>query len=195
MMSVCIVEDVAAVAASLEAILKSREYGCQVFGSGEAFLNGCVTADCVLMDVRLPGLDGLSTLEEWRKSNAVTPAIVMTGHGDVRMAVNAFHSGAQDFIEKPFDPDELLARMNSVIEQQSEALMCSQAVQRLTPREQEVMKEVVAGHPNKVIAYNLGISPKTVELHRARVMEKTEAHNLSHLVRIALKANLEFDPA
>ncbi len=189
-----IVEDDDAVAASLVAILKSWDFDSQVFQSGEDFLTGYFQADCVLLDVRLPGRDGLSTLKEWRKSNSTTPAIVMTGHGDVRMAVKAFHAGAQDFVEKPFDADELVKRMTAAIDQSSEAAHCQKALARLTPREQEVLKEVVAGRPNKIIAYNLGISQKTVELHRARVMEKTEAQSLSHLVRIAMKANVDFEP-
>ncbi len=195
MTTVCIVEDDSAVAASLQAILHSHDISSEVYGSGEDFLSESVTADCVLMDVRLPGRDGLSTLEAWRQSNTVTPAIVMTGHGDVRMAVKAFHAGAQDFVEKPFDAEELIKRMKIAIDQSAEALRCREVLQRLTPRECEVLKQVVAGHPNKIIAYNLGISQKTVELHRARVMEKTGAQSLSHLVRMAMKAHLSVEEA
>lgn len=194
MTTVCIVEDDAAVAASLQAMLHSHDFESQVYGTGEDFLAGCVGADCVLMDVRLPGRDGLSTLEAWRQTNTITPAIVMTGHGDVRMAVKAFHAGAQDFVEKPFDADELVARMEVAIDQCAEALRCRKVLDRLTPRESDVLQQVIAGHPNKVIAYKLGISQKTVELHRARVMEKTEAQSLSHLVRIAMKADVAVEP-
>lgn len=190
MTEVCIVEDDHAVAASLQAILHSHDISSRVYETGEAFLSECITADCVLMDVRLPGRDGLSTLETWRQSNSVTPAIVMTGHGDVRMAVKAFHAGAQDFVEKPFDAEELIERMKLAIDQSAEALRCRDLLERLTPREFDVLKQVVAGHPNKIIAYNLGISQKTVELHRARVMEKTGAQSLSHLVRLAMKAQI-----
>lgn len=193
MTTVCIVEDDEAVAASLQAMLQSHDFESHVYGNGEDFLAGCSDADCVLMDVRLPGRDGLSILEAWRESNTVTPAIVMTGHGDVRMAVKAFHAGAQDFVEKPFDANELIERMETAIGQHAEALNCRKLVERLTPREEEVLKQVIAGHPNKVIAYNLGISQKTVELHRGRVMEKTEAQSLSHLVRIAMKADINLD--
>ena len=195
MTQVCIVEDDRAVAASLQAVLQSYDYECQVYETGEDFLAGCVAADCVLMDVRLPGRDGLSTLVAWREKDPVTPAIMMTGHGDVRMAVKAFHAGAQDFVEKPFDASELVARMEVAIERSAEAQHCQELIARLTPRECDVLKQVVAGHANKVIAFNLGISPKTVELHRARVMEKAEAQSLSQLVRIALKAGIAFDPA
>ena len=193
MTSVCIVEDDPAVAASLEAMLASWNFETQVFRTGEEFLEGRHHADCVLLDVRLPGADGLTILERWRKTDATTPVVIMTGHGDVSMAVQALQAGAQDFVEKPFDAEELVSRMKSAISQNSEAGKCERAIARLTPRELDVLKQVVAGHPNKVIAYHLGISQKTVELHRARVMDKTGAQSLSHLVRIALKANLEFD--
>lgn len=192
---VCIVEDDPAVAASLEAVLRSWAFDTQTFASGEAFLQAEPAADCILLDVRLPGRDGIAVLTDWRKHDAVTPAIVITGHGDIRMAVKAFHAGAQDFVEKPFDAEDLVERINVAIRDNAETNRCQRLLDRMTPREMEVLREVVAGHPNKVIAYHLGISQKTVELHRARVMDKAEAGSVSQLVRIALTAKLQIEPA
>ncbi|MCG6884330.1 MAG: response regulator [Silicimonas sp.] len=190
---VCIVEDDGAVAASLEAVLHGWAFKTRTFSSGEAFLEAKPNADCILLDVRLPGKNGLAVLEDWRKINPATPVIVITGHGDIRTAVKAFHAGAQDFIEKPFNADDLVERINAAIRHNAETTRCQKILDRMTPRELEVMKEVVAGYPNKIIAYHLGISQKTVELHRARVMEKAEAQSASHLVRIAMTAKLDFD--
>lgn len=193
MNTVHIIEDDQAVADSLQAVLGSWNFDTTVYPDGDAFFSRDKEANCILLDVRLPGEDGLTVLKRLRQTDATTPVIVMTGHGDVRMAVKAMHFGAQDFIEKPFDTEELVTRMNVVIEEGAQAAKCREAISRLTPREADVLKEILAGNPNKVIAYHLDISPKTVELHRARVMEKTEAQSLSQLVRIAVKAGLDID--
>lgn len=196
-----LVEDDEPVRTSLCAVLESWGFSVEVFGSGEDFLAAkpSAPAQCILLDVRLPGLDGLSVLAKLRADQIATPVIVLTGHGDVAMAVKALQDGAQDFVEKPFDDEDLVRRITAAIEAplplKDDPRVFADILSRLTPRESEVMQEVVAGHANKVIAHNLGLSPKTVEIHRARVMEKTGAKSLSHLVRIALKAGIDPDAA
>lgn len=194
MRTVAVVEDDEAVAASLDALLSSWGFRCLGFGSGEAFLAARPRAECVLLDVRLPGMDGLDVLEAFRAADGVTPVVVMTGHGDVDLAVQAMRGGAQDFVEKPFDGDDLVARIDRAIDRVGPETECRARLGRLTPRETDVLREIVAGRANKVIAYNLGISPKTVELHRARVMDKTGARSLPELTRIALLGGLSVAP-
>ena len=195
MSRVHLVEDDAAVATSLEALLSACGYACRHFDSGEAFLAAIDDPpDCVLLDIRLPGRDGLAVLEEFRTIDALTPVIVMTGHGDVTTAVSAMRIGAQDFVEKPFDGYDLVARITAAIRRAGPDLDCRERVGRLTPRETQVLEQIVAGHPNKVAAYNLGISPKTVELHRSRIMDKTGARSVPHLVRIALRGGVDIAP-
>lgn len=194
-----LVEDDEPVRTSLCAVLESWGFAVEAFATGEAFLaaRSSAPARCILLDVRLPGTDGLSVLAELRAQKIETPVIILTGHGDVAMAVKALQEGAQDFMEKPFDDEDLVQRITSAIENgptlESEPKIYSDILSRLTPRESDVMREVVAGNANKVAAHNLGLSPKTVEIHRARVMEKTGAKSLSHLVRIALKAGIDPD--
>lgn len=194
MTRVFLVEDDAAVAASLDALLSGWGFQCVHFATGEAFLawDG-EPPSCILLDVRLPGLDGLGVLKAYRRSNARAPVIIMTGHGDVSMAVDALQHGAQDFIEKPFHGDDLVTRIKGAIEKAEPDMLCREKLDRLTPRETDVLRGVVAGHQNKVIAHNLGISSKTVELHRARVMAKTGSRSVSHLIQTALRGGLEMD--
>ncbi|MDU8943747.1 response regulator transcription factor [Ovoidimarina sediminis] len=194
MSSIDIVEDDTAVAQSLVALLSGWGFDCRHFETGVAFLEAEQEPPaCVVLDVRLPGMDGLTVLDTFRKKDAQTPVIVMTGHGDVAMAVEAMQKGAQDFIEKPFDGDDLAGRIQAAIDRAMPDLECRRKIEALTPRETDVLREIVAGHPNKIIAYNLGISQKTVELHRARVMDKTDAGSVQHLVRIALRGGIGAD--
>lgn len=189
-----IIEDDGAVRESLSALLESWGFQTESFETGDAFLAASRRPDaaCILLDVKLPGLDGLAVLDALRRTGVATPVIVLTGHGDVPMAVRALGIGAQDFVEKPFDDADLVPRIEAA--SRARPAPHEPAVQRLarlTPRETQVMREVVAGHANKVIAHRLGLSPKTVEIHRARVMEKTEAKSLSQLVRLAMKAGID----
>ncbi|MEX2519716.1 MAG: response regulator [Paracoccaceae bacterium] len=190
-----VVEDDEAVGASLVALLESYGRRVTLHHSGEAFLGAASTpASCVILDMRLPGMDGFAVLSALRARGDATPVIVVTGHGDVAMAVKALRGGAQDFIEKPYDDADLLRRIETVeVERapQDESARHLERFNRLTPRETDVMHEIVAGYSNKIAAHRLGLSPKTVEIHRARVMEKTGAQNLSQLVRMALKAGLD----
>lgn len=193
--TVQIVEDDEPVAASLMALLESWGHRAEVFGDGEAILETPDTgpADCILMDLRLPGRDGLETLLALRANGVRTPVIMMTGHGDVAMATRAMQAGAHHFLEKPIDERTLISCMETAIGAHTEASDSIARLARLTPREYEVMREVAAGHANKVIAHRLGLSPKTVEIHRSRVMTKTGAESLSHLVRLVLKAGIDPD--
>ena len=186
-------------AKSIEALLASEGLAVETFGTAAEFLerfrpDGCT---CVLLDVRMPGIDGLTLLERLAERWPDVAAVVMTGYGDLPMAVRAIRAGAADFVEKPFEPERLLDSIRLAL---SKAKRRSAPVEpelaasfaALTPRETDVMKQMVIGKPNKLIADALDVSPRTVEIHRARVMQKTGANSLSHLVRMALRAG--FDP-
>lgn len=192
-MKVFIVEDDAAVAASLEALLAGWGFECTLFDRGETFLaSDAEAASCILLDIRLPGMDGLSVLDAYRATNSQTPVIVMTGHGDVAIAVDALQRGAQDFVEKPFDGTLLAGKIREAVARAEPDVTCRRKLDRLTPRETDVLTGVVAGQQNKIIAHNLGISQKTVELHRARVMEKTGSRSVSELIQIAIRGGLPY---
>lgn len=148
---------------------------------------------CVLLDIRMPGMSGLELLERLRKNGARIPVIMITGHGDVPMAVRALKAGAADFIEKPYNDQVLLDCIQRAIERDArrrqQSLLASETAERwdaLTPREREVMALVVDGRSNKEISQRLAISVKTVEVHRAHLMQKMQAESVSHLVRMAL---------
>lgn len=197
-----VVDDDNAVRDSLSALLRSAGFAVAIFCSGEDFLEDFEPErrGCILIDVRMPGIDGLELLQELRSMRANLPVVLITGHGDVAMAVKAMQGGAVDFIEKPFADDRILqsvrrARDLAMAEERDERPNdeMAQRFARLTPREHEVLKKLIIGSQNKVIAAELGISPRTVEIHRARVMEKMHADSLSHLVRMAISAGIEFE--
>ncbi len=193
-MHIFVVEDDAAVAASLDALLSGSGFRCSMFANGRDFLSWeGETPDCVLLDVKLPGMDGIEVLQEYRRRYSKTPVVIMTGHGDVSMAVEALHLGANDFIEKPFQAADLISRIQDTVKKAWNDIECQKKLAALTMREADVLRGVVAGHRNKIIAHNLGISQKTVELHRARVMDKTGSDSVSQLVRTALRGGLEMD--
>jgi two-component system response regulator FixJ len=194
-----VVDDDLAVRQSLSFLLASEGLPVRLHESALAFLDA-VTAPsgCILTDVRMPGMDGIEFLRRLRERGFAVPVIVMTGHADVPMAVEAMRQGAVDFIEKPFDDDMLLASVHSALElqeQQTELdgqLTDAQArLEGLSERERQVLKGLVAGKANKVIAYDLGISPRTVEIYRANVMTKMQAGSLSELVRLALLTGID----
>jgi two-component system response regulator FixJ len=194
-----VVDDDAAVGDSIEALLSSVGYEAEVFVSARQFLEGFDPsgAACILLDVRMPGMDGLTLLERMGADRRGVPVIMVTGHGDVPLAVRAMQAGAADFVEKPFEEARLLQSIEKAISNAASAPAATDdnltaRFARLTPRETDVMRQMVIGHPNKIIAYNLGLSPRTVEIHRGRVMQKTEAESLPHLVRLAIKAG--YDP-
>jgi two-component system response regulator FixJ len=197
--TVFIVDDDDAVRDSLGALLESAGLTAESFASGTRFLDalGPDRIGCVLLDVQMPDLGGLEIQERLAASQSGLRVIIITGHGDVPLAVRAMKAGAVDFIEKPFDDGVLLdcvqrALAESQRGQAGEAAAAGlEGLGQLTPRERDVLHQLIVGNPNKVIAYELGISPRTVEVHRARVMEKMQAKSLSHLVRMALAAGVD----
>lgn len=201
--NIYILDDDEAVRESLAALLEIHGYNTRSFSTATAFLEilPAPEADCLLLDVRLPDMDGLEVLKKLSVQTPSLPVIMITGHGDVPMAVEALHAGASDFIEKPFDDHKLVDAMKKAIAAKlanvAGTIIADPGIRvvfdRLTPREFDVLHQMVIGHPNKIIAHNLGLSPRTVEIHRSRVLEKTEAQSLSHLVRMAVKAGLDPD--
>lgn len=197
---VFIVDDDDAVRDSLELLLETMGYSTESFASGALFLDACEDAwrGCVLLDVRMPKMDGLQVLERLHREFPMLRVVMITGHGDITMAVKAMKAGAVDFVEKPFDEESLLESVENALsdldhatQQQEMHLAAQENLERLTPREREVLDQLVIGHPNKVIAHELDCSPRTVEIHRARVMEKMAARSLPHLVRLALAAGID----
>jgi two-component system response regulator FixJ len=194
---VVVIDDDEAVLDSLEALLAAEGLSASTFNSARAFLEDREVGlpACLVTDVRMPDMDGLELLATLKRRGPLPPVIVITGHGDVPMAVRAMKLGARDFIEKPFDPDVLVAGIRDALmappEQRSGDAQISRRVGALTPREREVLEQLVIGRPNKAIARTLGISPRTVEIHRARVMEKMQADSLAQLVRMAFVAGLD----
>lgn len=192
---VYVVDDDAGVRHAVGALLESVGQPCEVFATPTEFLER-YTVDrpgCLVSDIRMPGMDGLELQRQLAKQGDSPPIVFITGHGDIPMAVQAMQMGAVSFIQKPFRDQELLDCIKLALsrdhEARSQAAAARDAVSRfsrLTGREHEVMRLVVAGKPNKVIAYELGLSQRTVEIHRARVMEKSGAQSLAELVRLHL---------
>ena len=199
---VFIVDDDAAVRDSLDALLLALGYETECFDSGVTFLDAClrVGGGCVLLDIRIPDMNGMEVQAQLHDRRPELPVIMITGHGDVSMAVRAMKAGAVDFIEKPIREEALMESIESAMalaqrteHQQALGDAARGNLEKLTPREREVLELLVVGRPNKVIAQALDCSPRTVEIHRARIMEKMEARSLPHLVRIALAAGIEPD--
>jgi len=187
-----VVDDDEAVRLSTEMLIRSMGLHVESFESAAEFLEDFDPAQpgCVILDIRMPGMSGLELQEHLNEIGATIPVIFVTGHGDVPMAVKAMKAGAVDFIQKPFRDQELIDRVHAALDHDSERRHKSErkrAVQEhvdlLTSRELEVMELVVEGHANKEIAFDLGLSPRTVEIHRARVMSKMDAGSLPDLVR------------
>lgn len=189
-------DDDADVRDSLRLLLESSDFHVETFDSANAFLlHPHAPHSCVVTDVRMPGMDGLALQEELGRRNNLLPVIIMTGHGDVPLAVRAMRAGAIDFLEKPFEHEALVASIKRALEMRSRSLnrhatarAAEDLLGQLTERERQVFELLVAGKPNKVVAFELDISPRTVEIHRARVMEKSGARSLAELVRLALAA-------
>ncbi len=183
---------------SLAFLLSTADVEVRAYESAVAFLKVLpqVTAGCVITDVRMPEIDGMELLRRLNQSGASLPVIVMTGHGDVPLAVEAMKLGAVDFLEKPFDDDALLSSVRMALsrnrddsEQDLRKAEVKERLASLSQREQQVLDGLIAGHPNKTIAFDLGISARTVEVYRANVMTKMQARSLSELVRMALLAD------
>lgn len=191
--TVFIVDDDAAVRDALTLLIESVGLECRAFESAGAFLDGHSEDDrgCLLLDVRMPGMSGLELQDRMVQQGVVLPTIFISGHADVSMAVHAMRAGAFDFLEKPFNDQALIDRVNAALEHDSEIRSLQGArqdiVQReatLTPREREIMALVTGGNMNKTIAADLGLSERTVEIHRSHVMEKMQAGSLAELVRM-----------
>jgi two-component system response regulator FixJ len=196
---ILIVDDDADVRDSLRALLESAGYKVQDFGSAKDVLAepNLAAKGCLIADIRMPDMDGLALQEELVSRRIGIPVIVVTGHGDVPLAVRAMKAGAVDFLEKPFDDELLLESIKRALAlsggSRSQASLTQAAetrIAQLTPRERQVLEHLVVGRANKVIAYELDISPRTVEIHRAHLMEKMQARSLSDLVRMALAAGV-----
>jgi two-component system response regulator FixJ len=194
--TVYIVDDDRNVRDSLRLLLEASDLNVATFDSATAFLTGPHVANaCLVTDACMPGMDGLALQAELARREDQVPVIIMTGRGDVPLAVRAMRAGAIDFLEKPFDVEALIASVRQALEQRSIALGRQSAAQaardqlaHLTERETQVLELLVLGKPNKIIAFELNISPRTVEIHRARVMDKMQAKSLADLVRISLAA-------
>jgi two-component system response regulator FixJ len=197
--NVYIVDDDFAMRDSVELLLNAHGYETRAFRSGPEFLQMAqfMPHGCLLIDLRMPEMDGLELQEQLKLRKISFPLIVMTGHADVTTAVRAMRDGAADFVEKPFLDHTILASIENALRCQPATFrseegrqVISQRINMLSPREQEVMAKLVEGHSNKVTANSLGLSPRTVEIHRARVMEKMQARSLSELVRFAITAGV-----
>jgi two-component system, LuxR family, response regulator FixJ len=196
---VYIVDDDEAVRDSLSVLLESKAYAVRSFVSAPKFLAAApsLPAGCLIVDIRMPEMDGLELQQRLVERGLDFPLIVITGHGEVPLAVRAMKAGAVDFIEKPFaweaildSLDMALARLAAPNAQDPAAVAAATRLALLSPREREVLEGLLAGLPNKTIAYDLAISPRTVEIHRARVMDKMGARSLSELIRLALAAGV-----
>ena len=188
-----------AVRRSLERLLDAAGFHVVSYQSPAAFLNAAsgLSAGCVLLDIRMPGVDGLEVQARLNRLRVNLPVIVMTGHGDVPSAVRAMKAGAVDFLEKPFDDETLLnaiggafAKASQLIGGDREAVRAAQRIATLSPREREVLDALLAGRPNKVIAFDLNISVRTVEVHRARMMERLGTKQFADAIRLAVMAKL-----
>ncbi|MGE0225187.1 MAG: response regulator FixJ [Acetobacteraceae bacterium] len=194
-----VVDDDPAVRDSLEFLLQTAGLPARTYASATEFLHAAkdLTTGCVLTDVRMPDIDGLTLQKRLAELGSHLPVIVMTGQGDVPIAVQALKTGAVDFLQKPVDDEHLLTVLHEALRASEEARQITAVraeiavrLQTLTPRERDVLERLVEGQPNKVIAQDLGTSPRTVEVQRARVMEKMAAKSLPDLVRMAMEAGI-----
>lgn len=192
-----VIDDDEAVRASLAFVLDSADHIARTYASARHFLEACdaSTGGCVVTDVRMPEMNGLELIREIRARGLALPVIVMTGHGDVPLAVEAMRAGVLEFLEKPFDDEVFLAAVATaldaslrVAQEDGERIRFHALIETLSPRETEVLRGLIAGGSNKIIGRDLGISPRTVEVYRAHIMSKTGASGLSDLVRMAILA-------
>ncbi len=196
-----VVDDDAAVRNSLERLLGSMGFATVIYATPDAFLLAAphLSGGCVLLDVKMPGISGLEVQARLRTIGFVPPIIVITGQGDIQTAVLAMKAGAFDFLEKPYEDEVLLVAIEAALaaspdDHIHQAVDSAQRIARLSPREREVLDALVAGAPNKVIAFDLGLSVRTVEVHRARMMERLGTRQLAEAIRLAVLATLAPPP-
>jgi two-component system, LuxR family, response regulator FixJ len=196
---VYVIDDDEAMRDSLNFLLDSAGLEVTLFEAAQQFLDALPGLEfgCVVSDVRMPGIDGIELLKRMKARQSKLPILIMTGHGDVPLAVEAMKLGAVDFLEKPFEDDRLTAMIETAIRQAEPAAKDEAVTQdiaarvaTLSPRERQVMDGLIAGHSNKLIARDYDISPRTIEVYRANVMTKMQAGSLSELVRLAMRAGL-----
>jgi two-component system, LuxR family, response regulator FixJ len=196
---VYVIDDDDAMRDSLDYLLGAADFHVTLFESAQQFLNALPTIDfgCVVSDVRMPGIDGIALLKHLKACGSLFPVVIMTGHGDVPLAVEAMKLGALDFLEKPFEDNRLIEMIEAAL-RQAEPIAKSEAVvseiqsriASLSPRERQVMDGLIAGLSNKLIAREYDISPRTIEVYRANVMTKMQAASLSELVRLAMRGGV-----
>jgi two-component system, LuxR family, response regulator FixJ len=193
-----VIDDDDAVRSSLEFLLQTAKINVRTYDSAKTFLADYKPSErgCIVTDVRMPEISGVELLRRLKEMSIDLPVIVITGHGDVSLAVEAMKAGAVDFLEKPFEDDRFLAAIDGALERNreegartAERIQIREKLALLSQREREVLDGLVAGAPNKTIAFDLGISARTVEVYRANVMTKMEAKSLSELVRMAIIAS------
>ena len=196
--TIVVIDDNDGVRRSLRALLESSNFAVADYASAMAYLADSRCGDCLIVDVRMPQMSGLELQEELVRRGSTVPVIVVTGHADVPVAVHAMKAGAFDLIEKPFDDDVLLDSIRQALtagrltrDNAAEAKIADEKIGLLTDREHEVLEHLVLGQSNKIVAHELGISPRTVEIHRARIQEKMKAGGLSELVRIVRAAGID----
>lgn len=196
--NVYVIDDDEAMRESLEFLLGSANFQVTVFESAQQFLDtlSAIEFGCVLSDVRMPVIDGIELLKRLKATRVDLPVVIMTGHGEVPLAVEAMKLGAVDFLEKPFEDDRLIGMIDAALTQaeagarsEAVALDIASRVASLSPRERQVMDGLIAGLSNKLIAKQYDISPRTIEVYRANVMTKMQAGSLSELVRLAMRAD------
>jgi len=196
-----VVDDHAAIRRSLALLLEAAGHSVVLHESGDAMLEaaeaGSLAPGCIILDVRMPGRDGLAVMELLARQNSPLPVIIVTGHGDVPLAVRAMRAGARDFIEKPYSEDRILGAVEEAlaagrvaVDEQARTAEAGARIASLTPREGEVLEALVAGQSNKGAAARLGISPRTVEVHRANLMEKLGVRSLPEAVRMYMAAGV-----
>lgn len=197
--NVYVIDDDIAMRDSLDFLLGSANFHVTLFESAHLFLDvvSNIGFGCVVTDVRMPGIDGIELLKRLKASRSALPVVIMTGHGDVPLAVEAMKLGAVDFLEKPFEDDRLIGMIDAALRQaeasaQNDAttLDIAARVGSLSPRERQVMDGLIAGLSNKLIAREYDISPRTIEVYRANVMTKMQAGSLSELIRLAMRAGV-----
>jgi two-component system response regulator FixJ len=196
---VYVIDDDEAMRDSLDFLLGAANFHVTLFESAHHFLDtlSSIEFGCVVSDVRMPGIDGIEPLKRVKASTSLFPVVIMTGHGDVPLAVEAMKLGAADFVEKPFEDDRLIGMIDAALKKaepglatEAITLEIASRIASLSPRERQVMEGLIAGFSNKLIAKEYDISPRTIEVYRANVMTKMQAGSLSELVRLAMRAGV-----